>query len=79
MILRDVSLRDGLQLTGKLLTTEEKVQLIRTLLAAGIPELEIGSMARGELVPPMADSLDVAAALSPAELERCWLWVATPR
>lgn len=79
LILRDVTLRDGLQLTGKLLSTEEKVALIRTLLAIGIPELEIGSMARGDLVPPMADSLDVVAALTPAELERCWLWVATPR
>lgn len=79
LIVRDVTLRDGLQLTGKLLTTDEKVQLIRTLLAAGIPELEIGSMARGDLVPPMADSLDVVAALTPAELAHCWLWVATPR
>ncbi|WP_208543448.1 hydroxymethylglutaryl-CoA lyase [Rathayibacter sp. VKM Ac-2801] len=77
--LRDVTLRDGLQLTGKLLTTERKVDLARTLLAAGVPELEIGSLARGDLVPPMADTLDVIAALTPEELERCWVWVATPR
>lgn len=79
LVVRDVTLRDGLQLTGKLLSTDEKVALVRTLLRAGIPELEIGSMARGDLVPPMADSLDVVAALTPDELERCWLWVATPR
>ncbi|QHC72142.1 hydroxymethylglutaryl-CoA lyase [Rathayibacter sp. VKM Ac-2801] len=77
--MRDVTLRDGLQLTGKLLTTERKVDLARTLLAAGVPELEIGSLARGDLVPPMADTLDVIAALTPEELERCWVWVATPR
>ncbi|MFT3662658.1 MAG: hydroxymethylglutaryl-CoA lyase [Gordonia sp. (in: high G+C Gram-positive bacteria)] len=77
--LRDVTLRDGLQLTGKPLPTATKVALVRTLLAAGIPELEIGSMARGDLVPPMADSLDVVAALTPDELDRCWIWVATPR
>ncbi|WP_181133945.1 hydroxymethylglutaryl-CoA lyase [Rathayibacter sp. AY1D9] len=77
--LRDVTLRDGLQLTGKLLKTERKVDLARTLLAAGVPELEIGSLARGDLVPPMADTLDVIAALTPEELERCWVWVATPR
>lgn len=79
LILRDVTLRDGLQLAGKLLDTGEKVALVRLLLAAGIPELEIGSMARGDLVPPMADTLDLIAALTPDELERCWIWVATPR
>lgn len=36
-------------------------------------------MARGDLVPPLADTLEVIAALTPEELERCWIWVATPR
>lgn len=78
-ILRDVTLRDGLQLTGKALDVQTRVDLARTLLAAGVPELEIGSMARPDLVPPMAGSLDVVAELTPEELERCWIWVATPR
>jgi len=77
--LRDVTLRDGLQLTGKMLPTERKVELARALFAAGVPELEIGSMARGDVVPPMANTLDVIAALTPEELERSWVWVATPR
>ncbi|MEV5650391.1 hydroxymethylglutaryl-CoA lyase [Nocardia sp. NPDC052254] len=77
--LRDVTLRDGLQLTGKVLPTDHKVEIVRTLLGLGVPELEIGSMARPDLVPPMANSLDVVAALSPEELQRCWVWVATPR
>ena len=46
--LRDVTLRDGLQLTGKLLPTERKVEIARALLSFGVPELEIGSMARGD-------------------------------
>lgn len=79
MIVRDVTLRDGLQLTGKLMPTGLKVEVIRTLLRLGVPELEIGSMARPDLVPPMANSLDVVAELTPEELEKCWLWVATPR
>ncbi|ANY05126.1 hydroxymethylglutaryl-CoA lyase [Pseudonocardia sp. HH130630-07] len=79
VVLRDVTLRDGLQLTGKPLPTTRKVELVRALLAAGVPELEIGSLARGDLVPPLADTLDVVAALTPGELERCWVWVATPR
>jgi hydroxymethylglutaryl-CoA lyase len=77
--LRDVTLRDGLQLTGKVLPTEHKVEIARTLLALGVPELEIGSMARPDLVPPMANTMEVVAALTPEELQRCWVWVATPR
>ncbi|GAA4408963.1 beta/alpha barrel domain-containing protein [Tsukamurella soli] len=77
--LRDVTLRDGLQLTGKMLPTQRKVDIARRLLALGVPALEIGSMARGDLVPPMADTLDVIAALSQEELQSCWVWVATPR
>lgn len=79
VVLRDVTLRDGLQLTSKLLPTEHKIDLIRELLALGIPALEIGSMARPALVPSLADTLDVVAALTPEELDRCWVWVATPR
>ncbi|WP_084515138.1 hydroxymethylglutaryl-CoA lyase [Nocardia acidivorans] len=78
-ILRDVTLRDGLQLTGKVLPTERKVEIVRELLALGVPELEIGSMARPDLVPPMANTLELVAALTPEELARCWVWVATPR
>jgi hydroxymethylglutaryl-CoA lyase len=77
--LRDVTLRDGLQLTGKPLATERKVDIVRDLLAAGVPQIEIGSMARPDLVPSMANTVEVIEALTPAELERCWIWVATPR
>ncbi|APA96098.1 hydroxymethylglutaryl-CoA lyase [Nocardia seriolae] len=36
-------------------------------------------MARPDLVPPMANTLDLVDRLTPEELERCWVWVATPR
>jgi hydroxymethylglutaryl-CoA lyase len=78
-VLRDVTLRDGLQLTSKMLPTERKVEIARELLSLGVPALEVGSMARGDLVPPLADTLEVIEALTPEELERCWIWVATPR
>lgn len=77
--LRDVTLRDGLQLTAKMLPTERKIEIVRELLALGVPALEIGSMARPDLVPPLADTLEVVAALTPEELQKCWIWVATPR
>lgn len=76
--LRDVTLRDGLQLTGGLLSTERKAEIVRALLAAGVDALEIGSMARADLVPPMANTLELVAVLTPQELEHCWIWVATP-
>ncbi|MFJ2664394.1 hydroxymethylglutaryl-CoA lyase [Nocardia fluminea] len=78
-LLRDVTLRDGLQLTGKVLPVEHKIDVVRRLLAAGVPALEIGSMARPDLVAPMANSLELIAALTPGELAKCWVWVATPR
>ena len=78
-VLRDVTLRDGLQLTGSVLSTERKLATIRSLLALGVESLEVGSMARPDLVPPMANTLEVLAELTPAERARCWVWVATPR
>ncbi|MFJ6417105.1 hydroxymethylglutaryl-CoA lyase [Paeniglutamicibacter sp. NPDC091659] len=76
--LRDVTLRDGLQLTGKVLCTERKVETVRELLRLGVPSIELGSMARADLVPTMANTLEVVRALTAEELERCWIWVATP-
>ncbi|MGP5689047.1 hydroxymethylglutaryl-CoA lyase [Glutamicibacter ardleyensis] len=76
--LRDVTLRDGLQLTGKMLSTETKIRTVRELIRLGVEEIELGSMARADLVPTMANTLEVAQGLTPEELERCWIWVATP-
>lgn len=77
--IRDVTLRDGLQLAGGRMSLEHKVTLARTLLALGVEHLEIGSMARPDLVPATADTLDILAVLTPEELSRCWVWVATPK
>lgn len=66
-ILRDVTLRDGLQPTGKLLPVERKAEIVRRLPALGVPALEIGSMARPDLVPPMANGMELAEMLTSAE------------
>lgn len=76
---RDVTLRDGLQLAGKNLSTERKISLVRQLFELGVEHVEVGSMARPDLVPAMADTLDVVGALTPEERDRVWVWVATPR
>lgn len=78
-VVRDVTLRDGLQLTGGLLPTERKIVIVRELLSLGVTDIEIGSMARADLVPSMANTLEVIRGLTPDELEHCWVWVATPR
>ncbi|AMO63859.1 hydroxymethylglutaryl-CoA lyase [Mycolicibacterium phlei] len=76
---RDVTLRDGLQLTKKPLSVERKAEIVRALLDLGVPELEIGSMARPDLVPTLANTLDLVGELTEEELARCWVWTATPR
>lgn len=76
--MRDVTLRDGLQLTGKMLSVERKVETVRELIRLGVRSIELGSMARPDLVPTMANTLEVVAALTPEELAKCWIWVATP-
>jgi len=78
VLLRDVTLRDGLQLTGKPLPANRKVEIIRRLFALGVPTIEIGSMARADLVPAMANTPDVISLLTAEELTKSWLWVATP-
>ncbi|GAA2788175.1 hydroxymethylglutaryl-CoA lyase [Saccharopolyspora taberi] len=72
-------MRDGLQLTGKQLSSERKVAVVRELLRLGVPSIEVGSLARADLVPSMANTLEVIEELTPDERARCWVWVATPR
>ena len=77
--IRDVTLRDGLQLTSKLYPTFAKVELVRTLIELGFEDIEVGSFARPDLVPSVADTAELLRRLTPAELARAWVWVATPR
>lgn len=79
IVVRDVTLRDGLQLTGTVLDVPTKLSIVRGLLAAGIPAIEVGSLARPDLVPPLGNTLDLVRELTPEELDRSWVWVATPR
>jgi hydroxymethylglutaryl-CoA lyase len=78
IVLRDVTLRDGLQLTGGILPVERKAQIVRDLLASGVTAIEAGSMARPDLVPSMANTVELLEELTPEELAHCYVWVATP-
>lgn len=59
----DVTPRDGLQDADRLITTEQKLQLIRDLLAAGVRYIEVTSFVHPVWVPQMADADQVAANL----------------
>jgi hydroxymethylglutaryl-CoA lyase len=57
----EVSARDGLQNEKRLFSTEEKIALIRHMVAAGAKRLEIASFVRADRVPQMADAEAVIA------------------
>ena len=58
---REVGLRDGLQLVRTMLPTERKLEWIRRAAAAGIPEIEVTSFVPAKVVPQFADAAEVAA------------------
>ncbi len=65
----EVSPRDGLQNEPTVLSTDDKVALIRRAEAAGVLRLEVASFVNPRLVPQMADAEAVIAAL-PARPDR---------
>jgi hydroxymethylglutaryl-CoA lyase len=74
-ILRDVTLRDGLQLTRTVLPTDRKLRLARSLFGLGVPSLEIGAVMRPDVVPRLADTLELVRRLTGPELARSWVLV----
>lgn len=61
VLLRDVTMRDGLQ-DETPVPTEAKVALFEALVAAGVRDLEVASFVRADRVPAMADGEAVCAA-----------------
>ena len=52
----EVGLRDGLQNEAHILSTDEKLELLRGLIRAGFPVIEVGSFMHPKAVPQMADT-----------------------
>lgn len=61
VVLRDVCLRDGLQLTGTWPTTAQKRALVRALHTAGLRHFEVGSFLPARTMPQFADVRGVIA------------------
>ncbi len=59
----EVSPRDGIQNEKTILSTDDKVELIRRAVDAGIKRMEVTSFVNPKRVPQMADADAVAAAL----------------
>lgn len=63
----EVAPRDGLQNEDRLLATDDKVELIRRVVAAGSRRVEVASFAHPKLVPQMGDAEAVCARLEQAD------------
>lgn len=59
VILREVGLRDGLQLVKKFLSTEAKQRWVRDEYAAGVRCFEVGSFLPAKTLPQFADVRDI--------------------
>ena len=64
IILCDVAPRDGIQNEKIMLSSAQKLELIRRLADAGMPWIEVASFASPKWVPQMADAEEVFAAAS---------------
>lgn len=60
----EVGPRDGLQNEPDAIPFADKLDFVRTLIRAGFPAVEVGAFVRPDLVPQMADTERVIAALS---------------
>lgn len=62
VILREVGLRDGLQILPRVMPTAQKLQWLRAAHAAGLREVEVGSFVPPKLMPQLADTAELVAA-----------------
>lgn len=65
----EVGVRDGLQNEARAVRLEDKLKLAQGLIDAGVKRLELGAFVRPDLVPPMADTDRVYAALREGKLK----------
>jgi hydroxymethylglutaryl-CoA lyase len=61
---REVGLRDGLQLVTTALTTERKVEWCRREALVGVEEIEVTSFVPASVIPQFADAEDVVRAVA---------------
>jgi hydroxymethylglutaryl-CoA lyase len=62
--LMEVGPRDGLQIESRILSVEQKLELLEAIADAGITEIEAGSFVNPKAVPQMADTEEVFTRLT---------------
>jgi hydroxymethylglutaryl-CoA lyase len=58
--IREVGLRDGLQMVKAMVSSEKKLEWLRDAVRAGVPEIEVTSFVPAKVVPQFADAEEVA-------------------
>jgi hydroxymethylglutaryl-CoA lyase len=61
VIIREVGLRDGLQILPRVLPTALKLEWLTAAHAAGLREIEVGSFVPARLMPQLADTAELVA------------------
>lgn len=61
----EVGPRDGLQNEAEVIPAAVKAELIRRLVGAGLPAIEVASFVRPDLIPALADAEELLADLAP--------------
>jgi hydroxymethylglutaryl-CoA lyase len=61
VVLRDVGLRDGLQILPRVVPTATKLDWLRAAYDAGLRELEVGSFVPPKAMPQLADTAELVA------------------
>lgn len=59
VLVHEVGPRDGLQSIDTIFPTQAKIDWIKSEAAAGVPQIQVGSFVRQDLLPQMADSAEV--------------------
>jgi len=65
--IREVGPRDGFQNEPEVIPTEEKVRLIGKLGDAGLKRIEVTSFVRPDVIPQLADGVEVLSRMEPRE------------
>jgi hydroxymethylglutaryl-CoA lyase len=76
----EMGVRDGLQNEARVVPTEQKLEFVRDLIAAGVTDLELGAFVRADRVPQMADTETLYAAVREGRLAlgRARAWALVP-
>ncbi|HSV45571.1 MAG TPA: hydroxymethylglutaryl-CoA lyase [Ramlibacter sp.] len=61
VVIREVGLRDGLQIIARVVPTADKLEWLRAAYASGLREIEVGSFVPARLMPQLADTAQLLA------------------